>query len=446
MDIIALCIVFVIIAVIIAIAGSALPVKNSFQHRKRLRRQYKYFKEAGRLLKIKYAKGDSFVIPAAGDAVGDSHIRIKNFTEGDIEYLKFEITYAGTAAGAFRISNKTKFDTLNAITGMERIEPGDDDFNNALTVRASRPETMLSLLCSGARDDMLRLVKKSCRLDISEKNIAAVNEAYYFESAENIAGTVRLLLSLRKALTREGDTRKRLIDNMNSETHAEVRVRTIRALISDFPVDDEIRSVLNESLNDRSDSVKIEAARHLGERGMAYLVGMLGDRADLRDDDAADIVKILTENMHEAGIPVLRKIFGTTGSMTLLKEILRAFASFGDESLNDVLTDRLSRDEDEIRIDIIDALGRCGRVSTVEMLAGLASSSMNPFVKRAAQKSINRIQARLGGVEEGWLSIAEASGAEGALSMTDAAGDGALSIDLRPGDDAGDKKDREGDD
>ncbi len=424
MNVIALCIFIIIIIAVIALGIYLMPpiiAPAIFKKGRILRRQHKFLKEAARLLNFKLLKGGNYVIPVNGEEV---ILSAGNFTEGVIEYLKFEVSIGGSAAGPFHIAIKSLFD---GTAGMERIVSGDADFDDTLIVMAKRPGAMLSLLSCRAREDMIRLARKSYRCDMTETGIRVVNDELYFASAENIADTVLLMLSVRRALTREGDARTRLIANMKSETRTGVKINTIRALVSDFPDDEEIEAVLNDALKDRSVQVQIEAARHLGTAGAEFLARMLEDVKSLDDEGAIEIVKILNDNKYDKGIPGLLNLFFRTVNMDLLKEILRAFESFGNDSLSDLLVSRLAKDEYELRVAIIKALGRCGRVSAVEALGRLASS-IDPFVRRAAQKSISMIQSRLGNVEEGWLSIAEASDKGGALSIADKAQKGSLSI------------------
>jgi hypothetical protein len=88
----------------------------------------------------------------------------------------------------------------------------------------------------------------------------------------------------------------------------------------------------------------------------------------------------------------------------------------------------------------VNALGTCGTREAVEPLLRLAKSSINPFTRNAVQKSIGQIQSRLGDVQNGWLSMDDLSEKDGALSVSDEAGVGSLSLE---GDDIDESSDRE---
>jgi len=92
-----------------------------------------------------------------------------------------------------------------------------------------------------------------------------------------------------------------------------------------------------------------------------------------------------------------------------------------------VLLQELVKDPQPLLYPIINALAVCGRINAVEKLFKLGKNSLNPFTQRRVKEAILRIQSRLGAVEKGWLSLSQLEEMEGALSLADLAGKGALS-------------------
>jgi len=67
---------------------------------------------------------------------------------------------------------------------------------------------------------------------------------------------------------------------------------------------------------------------------------------------------------------------------------------------------------------VIESLGRIGSIRAVEPLAALAERGS---LQSEARDAMRRIQARLGDVEAGRVSLVEDRGPEGALSLADPA-------------------------
>ena len=111
--------------------------------------------------------------------------------------------------------------------------------------------------------------------------------------------------------------------------------------------------------------------------------------------------------------------------------VAHALGRIGDPGAEPCLLRLLAFGQSHVRLAAARALGRVGSVAAVEPLLRLTRGLTVPGnLKRAAGEGVTRIQARLGDVEAGRLSLARCEDPEGALSL---AGDpderGALSLE-----------------
>ncbi|HOS41200.1 MAG TPA: hypothetical protein PLG31_15815 [Spirochaetota bacterium] len=224
-------------------------------------------------------------------------------------------------------------------------------------------------------------------------------------------------------------TRKELIDSVRDRDGLD-RMHYLALLVDRFRNDPHVAKLLAELLADPDIDMQIEAARHLGARGLAHLLGMLALADTVHDDAALRILGILQEREQgqRGGTDELVRAYERRESEEVREAILGVISHNADPAAGPFLLAELARDGGDLRVPIVEALGQCGSVAAVEPLYRVSSGSLNPFVRSAAAKAIERIQSRLGTAERGWLSPAPLGGADGALSVADGAGDGALSI------------------
>ncbi|HOS39046.1 MAG TPA: HEAT repeat domain-containing protein [Spirochaetota bacterium] len=121
-----------------------------------------------------------------------------------------------------------------------------------------------------------------------------------------------------------------------------------------------------------------------------------------------------------AALPLLRDIYRDNSPEMIphpvRRAIMRGFETTGNSRYASFLVGQLNEPDGDVLVGVIRALATCGTVKTVEPLFRLGRDSMNPFVRTAAKDAIDAIQARLGTVDAGWLSLPVEPGLDGALS------------------------------
>ena len=180
--------------------------------------------------------------------------------------------------------------------------------------------------------------------------------------------------------------------------------------------------------------LRFVASSVLGAGGRRELIRLAGDR-EAPPELRAQVVRRLGAG--RAGEAILGAVEETLGDDEP-EVVVAALGVLGghDRPSEGVLVDLLERDDLPVVLAAAEALGARGSASAVGALqrraAGLLTES---GIKEAARAAVGRIEARLGPVEPGRLSVAEDEGAGGGLSLS--AEEGGLSAATAPRSDPG---------
>ena len=377
--------------------------------------------------------GFSFSQSGASGLIDGLKVTIRPYTDtenrsGFSDLIRIYITHRINAGGILRMTleNEFSFPLLSNNLKGEDIQVGDAGLDRTFQIKGSSPLHVAALMNERMRKTILGLVGRSQMLVLTSTWFEIVLK-YHGLKREEIVAIARDALDVSRDMSREDDIRGRLMDIIRNDSAPGVRAACIRQLMSHFPVDREITDLLGGALKDADVSVRIEAARHLGFEGLELLAKMLKEETGLDEYDTLRAVRFIGEHRFTGGVPVLKEVFARANNETVLLEILKAFTAIGDTGLCAFLLDHLEHRNGDIRDGVISALATCGTVDAVEPLMKMVKSSINPLFRSDVQKTITSIQSRLGGADNGWLSVTETGETEGALSMSGGAGEGALS-------------------
>lgn len=164
-------------------------------------------------------------------------------------------------------------------------------------------------------------------------------------------------------------------------------------------------------------SLRLEALSHLSTEDDTRITGVLGKL--LGDVDAGVRRAAVREVRRERDAPLVRPLLAMAedADAGTAVDLVRALARLGDAAAEPLLVDWLGR-EGVVRETCVEALARLGTVAAVEPLLALADAG-----DEAARRAIDAIQARLGDVEAGRLSVVKPSQTEGALSLAEPEGE-----------------------
>ncbi len=307
------------------------------------------------------------------------------------------------------------------------IRLGDREMERVLRLASSDEALAAALMPSNIRAALRDLKSRVEMLFLSNSWFYCCVAPVLRLDGDSLYEIIRQMLDVLKELDSGTSVREALIRNTLQDPLGRVRLSNLKLLSSRFPADEDLRSVYRKCLEDDSRRVRIEAARQLGAEGLPAITRMLDD-PDLREKEALGAIELLQEHRYRGAENALKGLFARNSSEEVREGILKAFGAFGDAALAPFLEEKLDEDPGGLTEEVMEALGFCGRVESVEKIYRTGKSSFNPFVRSAAARAIGRIQSRLGGVEAGWLTLSEISGAEGGLSLQEESGRGGLTL------------------
>jgi hypothetical protein len=395
-------------------------------------------RRSGEELGLKYRHGFSFAAPVASGYIEGLKVTLRHQASTEensfSDLLRVYIAHRIDAGGILLVSRETEMTRMQKKFTGEDILTGDRAFDDTMLIGGSSPFRVSALMNEGLRKKLLDILRKSVMVNLTSSWFEVVFR-HGSLGLEEIVAFVRETVAVSLDMTSGTDFRARLIGNIRNDSVPGVRALCIRHLAAHFPADGEITGLLRGALQDGDLPVRMEAALNLGFEGLEFLGRLIDEGKYFVEDDTLRIVKAFGDQRFRGGIPVLKKLFSQGAGETVLLAILKAFAAIGDTGLSGFLLDYANHPDYDVRRGVMDALGACGTVETVEPLLKILKSSLNPLFRSDVQKAVASIQSRLGGADAGWLSVTEVSGTDGALSLSGGAGEGALSGEGKMGKD-----------
>ncbi|MCP4132006.1 MAG: HEAT repeat domain-containing protein [bacterium] len=330
--------------------------------------------------------------------------------------------------GSFQVVLKSRYSKMKTFFGKRGVKTGDKEFDDKMLIAAENPSIVKTILHEELREQILSLACGVTSFELKKDSIRIVLEFHEIFDCTVLPEIMRAMSSILMGVNDSIFLKKRLIENFYEEEDWHARLNTVKMLSYHFFRDDDTKLVLNDSLRDEHPEINIEAAKYLKEKGLKFLVSMLESFEDKSDPLIPEIIRILAEKKYKQSIPCLKALFDEPKSDIVQIEILSAFRDFGDEKLNTFLLEKLHIKEYKIFSLVIEALGTCGNLDAVEPLYEMTKYSSDSPVREAAKKAIGLIQSRHGQGDKGWLSMTELSETDGALSISDKAEKGALSV------------------
>ncbi len=388
------------------------------------------FKSISKAFNLKFTRGGIRGLPRLNGTINDMHVIIDTCNDiNNQKQIMLLVYFYSQIDDDFEIQIKNPSGNTVPPGNTSVIKTGDDAFDKRMRTAASSFHIIAAMLTEHVRKNILYLASECTDLHITKTSIRLNMPVSWVQKSKRLVHCLKTSLSLAKELAHCEDYRKRIIDNISGCDEPKVKLRNIHALVAGFGIDQDIRKLLRKTMRDDEIAIRIESASHLGKEGCKYLTEILIEGSSVPTDKLKIlIVKILKERRYTGAVLALIDIIEKTSNRDLITGVLEAFEAIGDERVSTLLMVRLNDEDSDIRLLAIRALASCGTVSAVEPLHKLAGDTLNPMVRIATLKAIERIQSRLGNVERGWLSVAELSDREGALSMADGAGKGSLSM------------------
>ncbi|MCP4133603.1 MAG: hypothetical protein GY754_21730 [bacterium] len=371
-------------------------------------------------------KGFTVDVITDGAFVGDSMDAVRY-----PDSLDFTINFHRSIS-PITITRKATGNKLRKLVGMKHKQTGNRYFDNLIHLNTLKQADILNLLNEETRAALEKLSKKTSGFHLSDKLIRLSWRLGQINTERDIIYYIDSLVSLSTRICREIKDKKGLIDIITSNQNPDVRLRILEELITLYSVDSEVKEVLQNCMQVGTYREQLFAAPCLGIEGMEHLTTIIKDPRKVDETIMCKIIGILKENEYTKSMGPMKELYEKQESIKVKLAILDAFKTICHSSLNPFLLDQLKKGGSKIRFDVIELLGIWGTVDNIEELYPYTKSFTNVRVNTAAKRAIAHIQSRLdkGDKEDkGKLSFVETSEMDGALSVSDKAGDGALSMD-----------------
>jgi len=357
-------------------------------------------------------------------------ISIEQVSVNRVSFLGFELDYQSTIPGDIYISKENFRDKFNHLVGKQDIQTGDPDFDDEMSLLATPLYLIPALMDEKTRRLILRLVDRGQQIEITQIKVKCLIKKTLFPDMDEWKEIVDLLRSISSKLARKRTLAYRFAENILKDPLEEVRINNIKALTQFAPNAADTLETLRQALSDPCARVRIEAAKYLGDEGCAHLATMIArDRENLETLRLIEIIEGLNQKQPAKYLELLKELYGMQriDINPLRMMILEHYKKKGNESLQSFLLEQLGKERGDLDVYIIEALGTCGTVESVEKLLEYSDSTWDREIRRTTKEAVAAIQARLGNVEKGWLTIPKTGKSAGGLSITNNAGAGALS-------------------
>jgi hypothetical protein len=311
-----------------------------------------------------------------------------------------------------------------AFGGGEPVRSGDPELDRIVLVTGD-PVVAFALLDFRTRAFLRELVPAGVSLQSGRVRRRIIDPAQLPEAIQRMVKLAELLsLDAREVATR-------LARNAASEDLPAVRLKCLQLLQERFGEEEVARKASRYALADRSPEMRLRGAIFLAQIDAVLAIAKdPGLDVSLRVRACTYLARHAPSERGQAIEDLARLLDAVdTNAAVAIAELLE---EVGDATAEPALLKLLDRDSESVRIVAARALGHVGTVSAVEALRAHSGGILLSDLKRAAREAIAQIQARLGVVEPGRLSLVEAKrGTERSVSRPSRGG-----VSLSPGPEA----------
>jgi hypothetical protein len=302
---------------------------------------------------------------------------------------------------------------------------GDPVFDRAVRV-AGHEATAVAWLDGRTRE----LIQAELSRNLKIQNGVLTIKALDFFLAGNLRPLLSTAVELAERLTmREDEVPQRLLRNLTTETVFTAGRRALELLQLRFPDHSAAREAIQVALASPAPELRLPAARYLGKQGLVHVRELV-----VSEDVPTDLrLEALVHYALAAPVPealaLVERGGGRLAEAELSAEAAEALAEVDDSAREPVLLQLLGLAPDSLKVATARGLGPIGTVAAVEpLLVYRDGAEWSDELRQAAGEAIAQIQARLGNVEAGRLSVAAPVAAAGGLTAVEPDGTGGLSL------------------
>ena len=394
-------------------------------------------------------------------------VRLERYSQKYDSGTRITVGPLGHGPYGFALRREGLGTALEKAVGKREIETGDPRFDEELYVQGQAPRA-LAVLDAETRREVRRLFRGEIwngrPSDVTARLAGdllkvEVRQRLFEPHWRELPGMLSRVLALALRLAAPRDVAARLAANLRGDPEPRVRLECLLTLVREFPPHVATREALLSAREDPNPEVRLRAGIALGLReGRACLLDLAASLA-VEDSCAARAVSALGEHLERArveeilgralrrrrlatatacldtlgrwggepGVPCLAKVLAVeTGDVGAAAA--HALGATGAAAAEEPLVRALASEAVDVRIAVARALGRVGSVAAVPQLRDAAERARHRELDRAARQAVAEIQSRLEGAVPGQLSLAQAEGGAGQLSLADEDVDGRVSL------------------
>ena len=382
---------------------------------------FKYLKEN---LNLTLAPGSFTEPPVLHGKKGPLKI---NITQKGNKYFAISLYYELISPRSILITKLNNFRVKTSNNGIPRYKTGDYRFDTSIALFSAHETNEAAIFNASIRDRLIYLSKSVHHLNITNLELQMFIENSPKISDFQIASTIKTSINILNDFINPIDQKEAILHNAFKDPSPGCRFKNLSVLLKHFSVNRSIWSELKKALKDNDLQVQILAAKHLGTIGMDHLTKIISGNT-ITPIEKEELIRILIENHHTKAAPTLMEVFNNNSNIPLKKQILHAFLIFRDKRTEPLLIKTLENNSNDLSMEAIKALKTCGTNKSIEALHLLLKNTYNFFTRGEINATIETIQANLGDVQNGWLSVNEINEKDGALSIDNDADRGALSV------------------
>ncbi len=332
---------------------------------------------------------------------------------------EFELTYNSRVGDDWTIAKETFFTKMQSSMGHKDIQIGDEAFDRECLIGGDA-EFLRSLLNAELRQQIFFLHEISQEFRIDYLSIYVGVKQEYMDTKEKIESLIYKIVHTGRLITQKKSMCQSCLDNVLWDPQSQVRLFNLAILHTRFSERKETADAIEKALSDESPEVQVFAGILKGEAGLSFLHD-LASMHTLSQENIRDIVTQFILYDYKVSVPLLLRCYEEYESGDIRIKILEALRKFQDPSVEGFLLTQLEAEKYTDRMEaLVDTLGYCGTLDSIEKLYKLEKLYIITALKNACHKSIAQIQERYGsGKDKGWLSVSESLGTKGGLSIPD---------------------------
>jgi HEAT repeat protein len=399
-------------------------------------------------------EGGLFSGEAMAGNVGGVPVRVSLVTSNKTRHTRIEVGGAPFLSPPVRIKPEADGAIGRFFQGHD--EPTGDAVFDRTALIQGEPMLLHAIFDAEVRRSLM--VAVGLHQGVFDEGVLTIEKNHAIDDADELATLIReavaAVLALGAARQRSRDPAAGLAHNVKHDPEAAVRTACFRTLAQEFPNYAGLRDIAEALPEFRTADLEVLRLRHCGDAvALPALTEMARENLPLQL--RGEVLRLLVQRFgyatqrelvlealaapsvvdRLAAVAIIAEAGDTEPVPRLSMQMLReeaegtvgfaaALGQLGDARAEADLVRLLERPDTAVQCAAAAALGLMGTVSAVEPLLPLTEGLLRDgALKEAARDAVRRIQARLGAVEAGRLSLAE--DVAGRLSVAEAGDAGA---------------------